>query len=58
MVILKITFREHGRLFLGREGLFSGVALHASRKCLISYCISPSFLEEKKNIRIISKICS
>ena len=31
MVILKITFREHSRLFLGREGLFSGVALHASR---------------------------
>ena len=31
MVILKITFREHGRLFLGREGLFSGVALRASR---------------------------
>ena len=24
------------------------VALHASRKCLISYYISPSFLEEKK----------
>ena len=34
--ILKITLWEHGRLFLGNtvppgEGLFSGVALHASR---------------------------
>ena len=36
LVILKITFREHGRLFLGNiwylmGGLYSGVALHASR---------------------------
>ena len=34
MVILKITFREHGRLFLGNMlppgSLCSGVALHAS----------------------------